>query len=371
MAEHRSSVRKVVGLTSPAPLLPEHLSLEQVAITNREESDQLSPRAIEQTDNLPVAPCGSMPRILEEIIEAPVTRYSNSNLRLIRCAIKSLRKIKEKLYEDEFQKMAENSIERANTRLANACWSETEKPSSSLYPRECLQQLEKLSGFDREFMAVLLRSGRVKACNWPSFAGFIDKTNGPPEYQFMIGFEFGFSLEQIHKTVVDGCSKLNVPSGVCSIVADFVGDSYFEIKLTVYYDKTKTEWSEQDGEAWIFHRGSRGKIEDVVNFDKDDRIYYVEQWPLKGLVVATEDAPKEMSEEKLVTLERKLVAWLCCQMIWFVLGENLSPNYCHSYIVRNAVRKLIFVLKGWFTGLLLGESFEPDGIVFETSEKVE
>lgn len=355
MADHATSDMEI---TSSAPFLPATWKFDDALALNS-NPDRAVPAPA-------TSPFRGLHGRLEEIIDAPVTKFSNSNLPLIRNAIRHLKEIKQKLYEDEYAKMAENTIKRANTRLANATFDETEPLTSCLYPRDCLWELERITGLDKTFMEVLLRSGRVKECKWPTFSGFTDWTRGAPEYQFMIGFEFGFSFEKVLETVHDGCRKIDVPEEVCAIIADFVGDSYFEIKLTVYFDKTKDDWNEQDGEAWIFHKGGRGKVEDVVNFDKDDRIYYVEHWPLKGLVVATdEDAP----EEQIVSLERKLVAWLCCQMIWLVLGENLSPNYCHSFVVRNAVKKLIFVLKGWFTGLLLGESFEPEGISFESAEQ--
>merc|ERR1712173_197903 len=121
----------------------------------------------------------------------------------------------------------------------------------------------------------------------------------------------------MRKAVAAGLKTWAVPPGVCYIISDFVGDSFFEIKLTVYFDKSKPEWNEQDGEAWIFHRDERtGKLEDVVNFDGEQRIYYVDDWPLKGLVV---DSLDTIDPKKLEYSERRLVTWACCQIVWFAL----------------------------------------------------
>lgn len=362
MSGTRTTENHVYGVISSSPALPSN-GLDFMMEEDRETFDVMRAETpLEQPAATPVTPSR-----LFELVNAPTSEFfslSSANLPLITKAIKRLKEIKGLLHEDQYNKMAAN-IERANSRLAKACYEETEQITSCLYPRECLRDLESISEFDKKFMMVLLRSGRVKECRWPTFAGLTDKTSGAPEYQFMIGFEFGFPVALMYNTIREGCKKIDVPDGICSYIADFVGDSYFEIKLTVYFDKTKADWNEQDGEAWIFHKGEKDKIEDVVNFDKTDRIYYVENWPLKGLVVGQSET---MQEARQVILERKLVTWLCCQIIWFVLGENLSSAHCDSYIVRNAVKKLIFVLKGWFTGLLLGESFESDGIRFEIGD---
>lgn len=337
--------------------------------TEMELSDVME--LVNGTERLPSSPADRPPRSLplvpghlKKIIEAPSTNFSNDNLPLIRQAIMRLQQIKETLYADEFKKMSTNSTRTATNRLASAKLHQSEPPTAPLYPRECLKDVENLSALDRRYMEVLLNSAKVEECKWPSFADFTNmpdqwESSGASEYQFMIVFSFGFTHEDVKKTVKMGCKNINIPDGVCGIIADCIGDSYFQIKLTVYFDKRKSEWSEQDGEAWIFHRGAKGKLEDVVNFDKNERIYYVEDWPLKGLVVDADEGVK------LEGLERKLVAWQCCQIIWFALGNQLDPEQCHCMAVRNAVKKLIFVLKGWFTGLLLGESFEPEGITFE------
>lgn len=351
-----------VAVASSAPPLPtsecQDMEMEEVVATPQIKTSRNSPSTSPE-DRPPRLP--AVPRHLKKIIAAPTVNFSNDNLPLIKEAILRLKQIKEKLYEDEFQKMSTNSIETATDRLANAKLDQTEPPTAPLYPRDCLREIEKLSALDRRYMEVLLNSAVVKECKWPTFLDFTKQwESDTPEYQFQIVFSFGFGLEAVKKTVKNGCKRINIPDGVCGIIADCLGDSYFEIKLTVYFDKRKDDWNEQDGEAWIFHRGANGKLEDVVNFDKTERIYYVEDWPLKGLVVDAEEGAK------LENIERKLVAWQCCQIIWFALGPNLDPKYCHCLAVRNAVKKLIFVLKGWFTGLLLGESFEPDGITFET-----
>jgi len=56
-------------------------------------------------------------------------------------------------------------------------------------------------------------------------------------------------------------------------------------------------------------------------------------------------------------LERTIVSWLCSQ-ITFLAFEKIRDT--QSTKVKKALNRLLFVLKGWYTGLLLGESFDPD-----------
>jgi len=56
-------------------------------------------------------------------------------------------------------------------------------------------------------------------------------------------------------------------------------------------------------------------------------------------------------------LERTIVSWLCSQ-ITYVTFSHIRDT--HSAIVKKALNRLLFVLKGWYTGLLLGESFDPE-----------
>jgi len=56
-------------------------------------------------------------------------------------------------------------------------------------------------------------------------------------------------------------------------------------------------------------------------------------------------------------LERTIVSWLCSQ-ITFLAFEKLRDT--RSTKVKKALNRLLFVLKGWYTGLLLGESFDPE-----------
>jgi len=249
--------------------------------------------------------------------------------------------------------------------------SQCEPMTSSLYPKQCLEVVENFGPVDKSYMKTLINSARVQECKLPDFETMTRAPNasgGPDirnseEFQFEVSFTFGFSLSVIKKAVYRGCKPWQVPLPVNDIIADYVGDSYFRVKLTVYFDKAKPEWNEQDGEAWIWiNDGSKQNVEkDVVYFDKTERIYFVEHWPLKGLVVGDYQEESDTAEK----LERRMAAWLCSQIMWFTLGQNLDPNNCHCMAVRNMMRKLLFVLKGWFTGLLLGEPFEPAHVRFE------
>lgn len=153
-----------------------------------------------------------------------------------------------------------------------------------------------------------------------------------------------------------------MPADICNEIAKFVGNSQFEILLKVYFDKTKsTDWHEQDGEAWIYHpyMNTKERI-DLVNFDRNDRIYYVEHWPKTGLLsdnYTAQGGDAQSTTRLRSRLERTMVTWVCSQITWLTMTRFRK---CKSVKVRNRHSMLLFVLKGWFTGLLLGESFDPE-----------
>lgn len=279
-------------------------------------------------------------------------------------AISHFEVLKKKKFESEYLDLSNNVIEAAGERLREATISTCEPKESPLHPRKCLKEVEEMKGVDLDFMKALLNSAQIKECEFPPFNDYTESDEGSPsEFKFIIVFSFGFKMSQMKDAVFCGLKPWDVPSGVCGIISNFVGDSFFEIKLTVYFDKAKPEWNEQDGEAWIFHRDEKtGKLEDVVNFDGEQRIYYVDDWPLKGLVV---DSLNSTQVEKLEFYERRLITWTCCQIVWFALNKHISKEICHSAMVRKMTKKIIAVLKGWFTGLLLGESFEPPSLYFD------
>lgn len=279
-------------------------------------------------------------------------------------AISHFEVLKRKKVENEYVELKKNIREAAGERLREATISTCEPKDSPLHPRACLSQIEDMKGVDLDFMKALLNSAEIKQCEFPSFKHYTDTDNGSPsEFKFIIVFSFGFKMSEMKDAVSCGLKHLAVPSGVCGIISDFVGDSFFEIKLTVYFDKSKQNWNEQDGEAWIFHRDEQtGKLEDVVNFDGDQRIYYVDDWPLKGLIV---DSLDTIRIDLLEKAERRLITWTCCQIVWFALNKHINKDVCHSAKVRKMTKKIIAVLKGWFTGLLLGESFDPPSLYFD------
>jgi len=297
---------------------------------------------------------------LQKLLEMSSTDASFSELDQAICHLQSLKK---RRVEGEYETLKENIKEDATKRLCEATMQTCEPVESPLHPRKCLKLIESMKGVDVDFMKALLNSAVIKECEFPTFKQYTiqpdSDANNPEsnEFMFIIVFSFGFTMDEMKTAVSTGLRSLVVPDGVCGIIADYVGDSFFEIKLTVYFDKSKTEWSEQDGEAWIFHRDSKtGKLEDVVIFDGEMRIYYVEDWPLKGLVV---DSLDTTDKKHLEEAERRLITWTCCQIVWFALNKHISEDVCHSALVRKMTKKIIAVLKGWFTGLLLGESFEP------------
>jgi len=93
---------------------------------------------------------------------------------------------------------------------------------------------------------------------------------------------------------------------------------------------------------------------DLVNFDMTEGTYYVENWPMTGLLCGNYS---EYSMNEVEQLERTVVSWLCSQ-ITFVVFEKVRDT--KSRKLKKALNRLLFVLKGWYTGLLLGESFDPE-----------
>jgi len=172
------------------------------------------------------------------------------------------------------------------------------------------------------------------------------------EYSFQLWFGFGTDYEGNCKQLFNDCQlKKWLPRDCSNLVAAMLGSTRFDIKLTVYFDKLKDpdSWHEQDGEAWIYYNKR-----DLVNFDTTERIYYVEDWPVTGLLCGSYS--QHLSRE-IERLERTIVSWLCSQ-ITFQAFEKLRDT--RSTKVKKALNRLLFVLKGWYTGLLLGESFDPE-----------
>jgi hypothetical protein len=205
----------------------------------------------------------------------------------------------------------------------------------------------------------------------PEYNGLTKQGTKNREYDFEMHFAFGYNFADNCEMVSSGFEQRKrncpweprMPSDICKEIAKMLGNSRFEILLKVYFDKTKSnDWHEQDGEAWIYHpyKNTKESI-DLVNFDRDDRIYYVENWPKTGLLSDnyTQTFPGQDPDMVRIRLERTMITWVCSQITWLAFQQ---VRKCSSRQVRNRLSKLLFVLKGWYTGLLLGESFDPEDI---------
>jgi len=185
----------------------------------------------------------------------------------------------------------------------------------------------------------------------------VDK-NSSKEYPFELWFSFGNDYETNCKELYDDCKmKKLLPRDHSNLIAEMLGSTRFDVKLTVYFDKVKgsDNWHEQDGEAWIYFKVcSSNTARDLVNFDTADRIYYVEDWPITGLLCGSYSQHSMVEVERL---ERTIVSWLCSQITFVTFSQF---HDIRSAKVKTALNKLLFVLKGWYTGLLLGESFDPE-----------
>lgn len=174
------------------------------------------------------------------------------------------------------------------------------------------------------------------------------------ELWFGFGTDYGDNCKQLYNYYQ---LKKFVPRDCCNLIAEMLGSTRFDIKLTVYFDKLHgfDSWHEQDGEAWIFYKvGTSTDALDLVNFDTAERIYYVKDWPSTGILCGSYS---NFSITEVERLERTVVLWLCSQ-ITFLAFTNIRDT--HSNKAKKALNKLLFVLKGWYTGVLLGESFDPE-----------
>lgn len=177
-------------------------------------------------------------------------------------------------------------------------------------------------------------------------------------YSFELCFGFGTDYEDNCRQLYIKCQlKKLLPRDCCNLIAGLLGSTRFDIKLSVYFDNVKgsDSWHEQDGKAWIFYKvGTSSNALDLVSFDTTDRIYYVEDWPVTGLLCGSYS---KLSPTQVERLERTIVSWLCSQ-ITFMGFTNIRDT--QSKKAKKALNKLLFVLKGWYTGLFLGESFDPE-----------
>lgn len=107
---------------------------------------------------------------------------------------------------------------------------------------------------------------------------------------------------------------------MCDLIAEFVGNTFIAFRLIVYYDKNKRKnWHAQDGEAWVYCRDrDSNKLIDTVSFDELDKVYYVDKWPLKGMITSENPDGSVISEQKAQDLERQAVLWICSQIIHLV-----------------------------------------------------
>lgn len=226
---------------------------------------------------------------------------------------------------------------------------------SSFYPILSYQDLEYLEPRDKQQVDNILRTASITKLELPEYNCLVDK-NASKEYSFELWFGFGADYATNCELLYIDCEmKKLLPKDCCNIIAGMLGSTRFDMKLKVYFDKVKDPdcWHEQDGEAWIYYKEGMRNIErDLVNFDTTERIYYVEDWPVTGLLCGSYNQPGLVER-----LERTIVSWLCSQ-ITFLAFEKIRDT--QSIKVRKALNRLLFVLKGWYTGLLLGESFDPD-----------
>jgi len=255
--------------------------------------------------------------------------------------------------------------------FANVTVDQLEPEDSPHHARETLKLFNQLHDSDRNFALELIRTTKLTRFKLPEYEELTAHDDMNREYNFEMQFSFGFSFPDNCRMLAkafDLRKQINpteerMPRDCSNEIAKMLGSNQFECILKVYFDKTKasaTDWHEQDGEAWLYHPEAKTGIKrDLVNFDKEGRVYYVNLWPTTGILCEGDYAgqfPAIPHAEVTDRLERILITWVCSQITWLAFNKvrNLS-----SKKARNRLSKLLFVLKGWYTGLLLGESFDP------------
>jgi len=302
----------------------------------------------------PGTPCSEKSRCFIKPINE--REYELEDIPQILATVKFLEETAEKLFQREYNEKRRSSIDETNYNFQNEKF-QLESLRSSFYPVIIFQDIEDFEPIDQQVVTNILRTATIAKFELPEFNCLVDK-NTSSEYLFELWFGFGADYKDKCKQLSNECQmKKLLPKDCCNLIAGMLGSTRFDIKLKVYYDKAKDSdcWHEQDGEAWIFHNvGTACVRRDLVNFDSSERIYYVEDWPVTGLLCGTYS---QYTSREFERLQRTVVSWLCSQ-ITFLAFEQIRDT--KSTKVKKALNRLLFVLKGWYTGLLLGESFEPE-----------
>jgi len=333
------------------------ISVSKLSISNASHLSSITPTPVTNASLVKKSPGTPLKETSRYFLRAlDAKNYGLEDIPQIMATIKFLEQEAEKLFKCEYNGKKISSVERANYNFKNEKL-QLEPSHSPFYPILSYQDIEVLEPRDKQLINNILRTAEVTKLELPEFNFLIDKNN-TKEYAFELCFGFGTDYMNTCNQLFNECQmKKLLPRDCSNIIAGMLGSTRFDIKLTVYFDKMKDPdtWHEQDGEAWIFHNvGTTNVRRDLVKFDIAERIYYVEDWPLTGLLCGSYTQYSVVERERL---ERTIVSWLCSQ-ITFLAFQNLRDTQCTK--VKKALNRLLFVLKGWYAGLLLGESFDPD-----------
>lgn len=248
-----------------------------------------------------------------------------------------------------------------------------EKPGSEMFPK-ILLPITKLTCDDIHWLNVLVHSARVQRIASPEFAELTHDPRYEPsaaeeEFEFQIQFEFGFDLEDIEWSIHAGVGNLGIDLYICHIIAEFIGRSKFICDVQIYYKKSASPWWEQDGIAKMKY-WSNGKYIDMIDFSAEDEVYYVRGWPKNSLVIddySGLNLPELEDETPQMHMERKFITSVCCQIIHICIWKTPAAQSCAA---RNVLKQISIIMKGWFIGVLLGESLDPDKVTFEYDARV-
>jgi len=180
-------------------------------------------------------------------------------------------------------------------------------------------------------------------------------------------FQFGFDIKEIEWYIHSGIRRLPIDNFIIRIIAEYVGNSKFLCYIKIFYKKLAMPWWEQEAIVSMKYC-SDGEYINIVDFSPEEEFYFVQGWPNNRLLIADYDDVDlpdllHWEEENLQSvLEKKFLTTVCSQIIHICICKTPAPRSC---AVRNVLKQLAMVLKGWFVGVFLGESIDPTNLVFE------
>jgi len=262
------------------------------------------------------------------------------------------------------------------------CPKALEPEGAEAYPSTFVMLDRCLTEEDQHWRRVLISSTRITKIESPEFHDLVYAPDGPQdpaEFEFHIGFDFGYDCDELAWMIHHGLSNRSTEKAMrninlCTMIAEYVGNTKFQSEVLVYFKKSAVPWWEQDGIAKMrTWNPETERYEDLIEFQADEQTYYVQRWTEASVLVS--DYPDHMEEHFPVddevfelpklwrrVMQKKFIASICCQIVHVAIMGTARPR---SVGARNILKQLSVVLKEWFIGILLNEDFAPATLKFE------